>query len=314
MKRAVIVGCGGQDGTILHEQLEKRGYAIVGIGRNTVITTATEYPHDVIDIANFGQVCALLREFQPHEVYYLATFHQSSQDPQLEEIQLFQKSYRVNVDYLVHFLDAIRRHASKTRLFYAASSHIFGEGTGGLQDEETPLRPVCVYGMTKSAGMLACRYYREKYAIFATTGILYNHESRYRSSNFVSRKIIKGVTDIINGQTQKLVLGNLKAEIDWGFAPDYVDAMQSLLAIDVPGEYIIATGQSHTVRDFVETAFSLLGLNWEKYVIEDTELIKKTSFMRIGNPQKIIAATGWKPKTTFKQMIEVLLRDEGALV
>ncbi|MDT8903854.1 GDP-mannose 4,6-dehydratase [Anaeroselena agilis] len=314
MKRAVIVGSGGQDGTILHEQLKNRGYAIIGIAREVVTTTEIEYPRTVIDIADFGQVRALLRDFQPHEVYYLAAFHQSSQDSQLDEIELFQKSYRVNVEYLVHFLEAIRKHATKTRLFYAASSHVFGDGTGECQDEETPLNPVCVYGMTKAAGLLACRYYRDKYAVFATTGILYNHESRYRSPNFVSKKIIKSAVDIKNGQTEKLVLGNLKAEIDWGFAPDYAEAMHSLLEIDVAGEYIIATGQKHTVLDFVVTAFSLLGLNWEKYVIEDVELIQKPSFLRIGNPQKLTAATGWKPKTSFEQMIQILLRDEGALV
>lgn len=312
MRRAVIVGAGGQDGRILYEQLKSRGYAIVGIGRKTLKTTGTEYSGVSVDIADFGQVCKLLTDFQPHEVYYLAAVHQAAQDPQTDELALFQKSYQVNVDYLVHFLEAIRRQAVQSRLFYAASSHIFGDGTSTLQDEATPINPVCVYGITKAAGMLACRYYREKYAVFATTGILYNHESIYRSPNFVSKKIIQGAMDIKQGREEKLVLGDLRAAIDWGYAPDYVEAMQGLLKIDVPGEYIVATGESHTVQEFAQIAFSLLDLDWRKYISEDAKLIKKPSFLRIGNPQKLFAATGWKPQTDFKQMIEALLIDEGA--
>ncbi|HWR30929.1 MAG TPA: GDP-mannose 4,6-dehydratase [Negativicutes bacterium] len=313
MKRIIIVGCNGQDGTILYDQLTNKGHAVIGIGRELVKTTGSApIVSTTIDIGNSPQISSLVAEFQPHEIYYLAAFHHSAEDQVIDEGELFLKSSQINVNYLIHFLEAIRQHSRQTRIFYAASSHIFGAGDGNLQDETTPISPVCAYGITKSAGLLACRYYREKHSLFATTGILYNHESRYRSKNFVSQKIIQGAVAIKNDRADKMMLGDLSAEIDWGYAPDYVEAMQCLLEIESPGEFIIATGKSYTVRDFVKIAFSLLDLDWEKYVYEDKKIISKPSIIRRGNPQKLMMATGWNPKTSFPRMIEELLRDEGA--
>ncbi|MCX5680655.1 MAG: GDP-mannose 4,6-dehydratase, partial [Candidatus Omnitrophica bacterium] len=240
MKRAVIVGANGQDGRLLYDLLLKQRYSIVRIDKDRV-----HYPSNTlfkrVDICRYDEVARFVRKFQPHEVYYLAAFHHSSENLPDKNLELLRRSYDVHVGGLANFLEAIKDFSRKTRLFYAASSHIFDQAKGKLQDENTPQNPVCIYGITKAAGLALCRFYRRRYNIFAATGILYNHESTLRNENFVSMRIIKGAINVKNGKQKELVLGDLSAVIDWGYAPDYVRAMHLIINSKMAEDFIIAT-------------------------------------------------------------------------
>jgi len=295
---AVIVGAQGQDGRLLGEQLERVGRRVVGLGRGDI---------DVLDRA---AVEAQLRNHHPKEVYYLAAHHHSSQDAfGGDEIALFRDSFAVHVTGLLNFLDAMRSSAPRAKIFYAASSHVFGQSGSALQNEQTPLAPTGVYGITKTAGMHCCRYYRETHGLFAATGILYNHESPYRRSNFVSRRIIEGVRAIAAGRADTLVLGDLSARIDWGYAPDFVEAMQLILAQPAADDFVVATGESHSVQEFVEIAFEAAGLDWRRHVTEDPDRITRKMRTLTGDASKLRAFTGWKPSVSFRDMVKRLLDD-----
>ena len=312
MRKAVIVGCEGQDGRLLNDLLAKKGYRIVGLDEQTI-----KYPKGSclkkVNIGKREEVFNLIKIFKPHEVYYLAAFHHSSENLPDENLELLRRSYDVHVDGLANFLEAIKKFQRKTRLFYAASSHIFGQAKNNLQDENTPINPNCIYGITKAAGVALCRFYRSQYKIFAATGILYNHESALRPENFVSMRIVKGAVNIKKGSQKELVLGSLRAVIDWGYAPDYVLAMHLIVNSKLPDDFIIATGKRHTVLDFVKAAFGYLGLNWKLYVKEGGGIVRKQNFCRIGNPAKLKRMTGWKPSVDFRKMVKLLLVREGGI-
>jgi GDPmannose 4,6-dehydratase len=311
MKKAIIVGCNGQDGRLLYENLSEKNYRIIGIDKflsqpNSGETCIT------LDISNYQAVSSLIKTHLPDEIYYLAAFHHSSEDLFREENnELFRQSFQINVFALVNFLEAMRMFAQSGRLFYAASSHVFGNTSSKLQTEETPFNPVGIYGITKAAGIHACRFYRNQHQLFVSTGILYNHESQYRQPMFVTTKIVDAAINIINGVQNKLLLGNLSAEVDWGYAPDYVEAFRRILASAVPDDFIIATGEKHTVRDFVEITFGYLGLDWTKYVEENPKIISKDSLTLVGNPRKLMQITGWKPSVDLQGMIKLLLQSRG---
>jgi GDPmannose 4,6-dehydratase len=257
----------------------------------------------------------LIRKVVPDEIYYLAAFHHSSENvPTQDNGELFNKSFRTHVLSLVNFLEGMRMYAKDSRLFYAASSHVFGNAANEPQDEQTPFNPKCIYGITKTAGIHTCRFYRDRYGLFVSIGILYNHESSYRKSIFVTKKIINSAIKIKNNQQDKLILGNLSAEVDWGYAPDYVETFQRILNVPQPDDFVVATGKKHTVRDFVEITFGYLGLDWKKYVEEDKKIITKSYVTLVGNPQKLMRTTGWRPSVDFKAMIKLLLIGEGALL
>ena len=303
MKRVVMVGSSGQDGRILTERLRGESADILEISR----PGSPENPG--IDIASRHEVLSAVAKFQPHEVYYLAAHHHSSQDNlSSEPLELMAKSFEVHVTGLLHFLEAIRTGSPATRLFYAASSLIFGMPPTAVQDEETPLNPRCAYAVTKTAGLHCCRYYRNSYGLHASAGILYNHESPHRQEKFVSQKIIRGALRIQRGEQQKLVLGDLSARIDWGYAVDFVDAMTRILALEKPSDFIVATGETHSVGEFVEIAFGLLGLDWKKGVEENPGLLERRNPTLVGNASKLRTLTGWKPSVTFAQMVEILLK------
>jgi GDPmannose 4,6-dehydratase len=310
MTKAVIVGCNGQDGRLLYDFLLRRNYELVGIARTFVRGSKPGW-NTLIDISNTESIFQMMDMFKPDEIYHLAAVHRSSEDEPGENLELIRDSYEVHVLSLVNFLEAIRRFSLKTRLFYAASSQIFGESTGELQDESTPVNPNCIYGITKAAGVFTCRFYRERYSTFASVGILYNHESSLRNETFVSRKIIKGAMNVKNGRQEKLILGNLESEVDWGYAPDYIEAMHRLLSIQISDDFIIATGKRYKVSDFVKTAFEYLGLDWTKHVEVDPTIIKKRNGYRVGNPAKLMRMAGWKPTVPFKEMIRILIEEEG---
>lgn len=312
MKKAVIVGCHGQDGRLLYELLEKNNYSLLGIARK--FNRSTESGHtDALDISNTEAVFDLIECLKPDEIYYLAAFHHSSEETPSDNVQLFQQSYKVNVFPLINFLEGIRRFSPKTRLFYAASCRVFGSPTETPQDESTSMNPNCVYGITKTAGVMTCRFYRKSYSVFASVGILYNHESSLRSPRFVSRKIVKGAVDIRRKKEDRLVLGDLKAEVDWGYAPDYVEAMRRILNYESPEDFVIATGQKHSVRDFVKLAFGYLGLKWGLYVESRPGSLPRGGPILVGNPAKLMRLTGWRPTVDFEEMVKLLLVEEGVV-
>lgn len=293
--KAFVVGSAGQDGTLLTAHLRARGYLVEGVTR--AARTAEE-------------IAALVADARPDEIYYLAAFHHSSEDPPIDPRVLVDTSVAVHVTQLVAFLDAIRKRSPATRLFYAASSLVFGDVIEAPQTEDTPLRPQCAYGITKSAGLQLCRLYRRSHGVFAAVGILYNHESSLRAPKFVSKKIVKAAVEIHRGLRDKLVLGSLAAEIDWGYAPDFVDAMHRILRLDAADDFIIATGETHSVRQFVELAFDRLGLDWRRHVEENAAVITRPPLARVGDASKLARATGWRPSTSFVDMVHALVDAE----
>ncbi len=307
MTRALIIGSEGQDGRILFDRITADGGAALGLGRDSVRGTTTDglVP---IDLASREQMAKLLEEWRPEEIYYLPAVHQASEDPiAADDGAQFDLSLEVHVTGLVHLLEAIREQRLDARVFYAASSLVFGDVADDTQDELTPMRPRCIYGITKATGVNTCRFYRERHRLHASAGILYNHESPLRRRSFVSQKIIRSAVAISQGSDEKLVLGDLSARIDWGYAPDYVDAMIRIVRQPAADDYVIATGEPRSVQEFVEIAFGLLGLDWRSYVAEDSSVLTRRSGTRVGNAAKLRERTGWSPRVTFAQMIAVLL-------
>ncbi len=303
MKCAMIIGSEGQDGRILFDRLS-REQAVIGIGRDGVRSTDRILPP--VDILNAVQVRDVIDQYQPAEIYFLAAFHQSSQEQVSNEVQTLRKSYQVHVHALRNVLDGVIGRSASSRVFYAASSYIFGTPTAPVQDETTPMKPESIYGITKAAGVEVCRLYRT-YDLFASVGILYNHESGNRPESFVAQKIVSTARRIKAGSDEKLVIGDLSARVDWGYAPDYVDAMIRILRLPQPDDFIIATGETHTVREFVEVAFGALGLDWKSHVVENPALIGSPKPPLVGNPDKLKRMTGWRPSVTFEQMVRLLV-------
>ena len=311
MKSAVIIGSEGQDGRLLRAHLERQGDRVLGIHRDGVSSTGMEWSRSV-DITRFEDVREVIRSMRPDEIYHLAAIHHSSEEAHVEDLAGFRRLYEVNFFSLLHVLEAARLESPSTRVFFAASSHVFGRPDTEIQDETTPLRPESIYAMTKTDGLLACRLYREKHRLFASTGILYTHESPLRDEKFLSMKIVRAAQRIKAGAQRELLLGRLDARVDWGFAPDYVEAMQRILGASEAGEFVVSTGTAHSVQDFVRVVFEAVGLDWRKHVREDPSLITRETPLRIGNPGKLRAATGWSPGTGFEAMIQALVRSAEA--
>ena len=300
MKTAVITGSAGQDGTYLAEYLRKRGYAITGLTRT-----------GSVDITAADSVTRLLTELQPAEVYHLAAYHHSSQAKLGDDLAVFRHSNAVHCVATANFLEAIRLVSPSTRFFFAASCHLFGAPPPPVQDETTPLNPDGLYGITKQMGLQLCHYYRQKYQVFAAVGILYNHESPLRSQSFVSQKIVKAAVAIHAGRQASLTLGDLAATVDWGFAGDYVDAMHRSLQLPTAEDFVIASGATHRVGEFVEVAFQTVGLDWRKYVVVDPTLLRQSPRLSLaGNSSKLRRMTGWEPQTSFKELVELMVAAE----
>ena len=313
MKPTLIVGNNGQDGTLLSRLLQERGVNFMGLGRDGLVDANGRLlqPGKLTDPAFIGD---LIRSIQPSRVYYLAAHHHSSQDAALSKnTDLWSPSFHVQVLGLVHLLDALRLHSSDVRLLYAASSHIFGAPEEEPQTELTPFHPVNIYGVTKVMGIEACRYHQRQYGLFASVGILYNHESVLRPENFLSQKIIRGALAIKAKCSTLLVLGDLSSEVDWGYAPDYVEAMVRILDLEQPGDYVIATGKRHTVREFVQLVFAQLDLDYREWVGEDPSIIRKSKNRLVGDSSKLRRETGWSPSVSFPEMVRLLVAQTQAL-
>jgi GDPmannose 4,6-dehydratase len=312
MKRAVVLGSAGQDGFFLTQQLRERGYGVVGVDVSQV--TATEPSEalpaelDLCDRAAVSRFIAALEEVEL--LFFLAAFHHSSEETHETDVaELLKKSFALHVDSWVNVLDGLARHAPRCRSFYAASSHVFGNPVQAVQDEDTPFRPTNAYGITKAAGVEVTRYFRNR-GQHTSAGILYNHESERRQAKFVSQRIAHGAAQAARavkvGESYALELGALSAVVDWGYAPDYTRAMLDIVDHDIADDYVIASGQPHTVADFCAAAFGALGLDWRDFVVERPGRVTKQLAPLVGNATKL-RGLGWAPRVTFEEMVRAMV-------
>ena len=314
MKTALVVGCNGQDGTHLCQHLEALGYGVVGIDIATVRGNYGNMSSGdlVTDIERLESVTELIRRLTPREIYYLAAYHHSSEALPDDPADLVGRSFAINTLAVNNFLHAIMGQSRESRLFYAASSHVFGQPETPVQDERTPLNPTNVYGISKTAAIHLCRYFRREHGVYVSCGILYNHESHLRPPQFLSRKVVQAAARIRQGIGGKLHLGNLDAVVDWGFAPDYATAMWHMLQLPEGDDFVVATGNLHTVRDFAQTAFQIVGLNWEDHVVLDASVVTRKAMPvpLCGDSSKLRSMTGWRPQTCFREMIAKMITAE----
>jgi GDPmannose 4,6-dehydratase len=291
------------------EQLCALAYTVTGLDR--AVSGPRPPATGPIDIRNRASVWQLIRNLQPDEIYYLAAFHQSAEDILPDDAQAIPENFAINTLALHHFLSGIASHSPATKLFYAASSRIFGDPAQDIQNEDTLFNPNDPYGISKAAGVQVCRYYRKKRDIFASVGILYNHESPRRAEHFITQKVVKAAVRISQGRQEKLIIGNLDAIVDWGYAPEYVDAMWRILQLNGPDDFIIASGTLHSVLELVQIAFGVVGLNWESHIEQDPQFTGSThSHTLCGDTTRLRCRTGWTPTTSFPEMIRTIVQME----
>ena len=312
MKRSLIIGHNGQDGRLLTEYLAKQGCQIIGLGRNGVENIEIEDGPN-ISLHDAASLKHLVKAASPDYVYYLAAHHNSSEDGLPEDTDLFRWSFETNSMGLINTIEALKSQAPAARLFYASSSHVFGRPAISPQDETTPIVPANIYGISKSVGMDICRYYRDCYNMFIAIGIMYNHESHLRPKKFVSRKIISAAVEISRGRKEPLEIASLTATADWGYARDYVRAMEKILTHIEPTEFVVATGALHCIRDWVEYAFGQVGLLWRDCVRETSNNNQPISVPLCGNAKKLKDATGWDHSVDFHGLIDEMLKCEQSI-
>lgn len=306
--KALIVGCQGQDGSYLWDQLAQQNATLLGIVSNGEVKTCGFDWTQPIDITLLDPVHAAVEAFQPDAVYYLAAYHHSSQESALIKDQdIMRRSQEVHVLGLEHILRALKIHAPHASLIYAASSQVFGSPETNPQTENTPLAPDGVYGVTKVAGMLLARHYRREFGIRASSAILYNHESPRRAEKFVSQRIVHGLIRVKKGLQENLMLGDLSAAVDWGYAPDYTRAMQMIARTAPPDDYIIATGKLHTVGELARCVCEKLGLDPASAVLENPDLLYRRGRPLCGDASKLRKLTGWEPQKSFRQMLDLMV-------
>ena len=316
-KRALITGITGQDGSYLAEHLLGEGYEVIGMVRRSSTVTFERIAHiqDRIstvqgDLLDQASMIDLLRTWKPQEVYNLAA--QSFVQTSFGQPVLTGDVTGLGVTRL---LDAVRIADPGIRFYQASSSEMFGKVVEVPQSETTPFYPRSPYGVAKLYGHWITVNYRESYDLHASSGILFNHESPRRGLEFVTRKITNTVAKIKLGKTNELRLGNLEAERDWGFAGDYVKAMWLMLQQDSPDDYVVATGETHSVRKFCQIAFGHVGLNYEDYVVIDEAFYRPAEVdLLIGTPAKAEAKLGWKPEVGFEDLVTMMVDADVALL
>ncbi|MBN1102799.1 MAG: GDP-mannose 4,6-dehydratase [Deltaproteobacteria bacterium] len=309
-RKILIIGYPGQDGRLLWDMLDQRGCAILALGRKTVHANFRQPLPERVPVRSFRSIDQWMDTFRPDEVYYLAAYHSSSEADLDRSIRTsINASFDVHVRGIVNVLESVARRSLRTRVFYASSSMIFDGQAGGSATELDPLKPQGIYGITKAAGTLICRQYRETKGVYCSVGILYNHESILRPKDFISQKIIRTALEVSRDTEKKLVLGDLSARVDWGYAPDYVDAFTRILHLDAPDDFIISTGEAHSVQEFVSLVFDRLGLDWKRHVVEDPRVLGRRPRMRIGDPAKLMRMTDWRPSLSFRAMVYKLIED-----
>jgi GDPmannose 4,6-dehydratase len=315
-KKALITGITGQDGSYLAELLLGRGYEVHGLIRRAS-TFNTERldpiytdPHSGSarlflpygDLSDAVSTFKLIAELQPDEIYHLG-----AQSHVRVSFDIPEYTADVTGTGTARLLEAIHQVSKQSRFYQASSSEMYGLVQEVPQRETTPFYPRSPYGCAKVYAYWLTVNYRESYGMHASNGILFNHESPRRGETFVTRKITRAVARIQAGVQKKLYLGNLDSKRDWGYAPEYVEAMYLMLQQDNPDDYVVATGETHTIREFLEVSFGLVGLDWEKYVEIDARYFRPAEVdLLIGDPSKAKKHLDWQPKTTFKELVRIM--------
>ena len=316
-RRALITGITGQDGAYLAEFLLGKGYEVHGVIRRSSsfntgrIDHLYQDPHDrqvqlrlhFGDLADASSLNRVLREVRPHEIYNLG-----AQSHVRVSFDIPEYTAEVTAVGTVRLLEAMREEGVSARFFQASSSEMYGSVQEVPQTERTPFHPRSPYAAAKVYAFHLARNYREAYGMFVSNGILFNHESPLRGETFVTRKVTRGATRIKLGLQDKLYLGNLDAKRDWGFAGDYVEAMWAMLQADVPDDYVIATGENHSVREMVEEVFRLLDLDWERYVEIDPRYFRPAEVDELlGDASRARATLGWEPRVSFAELVKMMV-------
>lgn len=314
MKKALITGISGQDGSYLAEYLLSLGYEVHGIVRrnsvcenqqsrlNHIRNDIQVYYGDLLDISSLTRV---LRDVQPDEVYNLA-----AQSHVRISFDVPQFTVQTNALGAMNILQSCKENCPDVHFYQASSSEMFGNSVDedGYQRETTPMHPVSPYGCAKLFAYSIVRNYRKSFKMFAANGILFNHESPRRGSNFVTNKVVKGAVKIKVGKAEKLELGNMDSYRDWGHSRDYVRAMHAILNHDEPDDFVVATGQTHSVRDLCEYIFTRLDMNCYDYVVQDPKYMRPEELKYLkGDPAKIKTILGWKPESTFESMLDEMI-------
>ena len=316
MKKALITGITGQDGSYLADLLLEKGYEVHGIIRraSTFNTSRIEHIYQDLhesdvklflhygDLSDSSNLIRILREVEPEEVYHLG-----AQSHVRVSFDMPEYTGVVTALSTTRLLEAIRMSDIETKFYQASSSEMFGSAPAP-QNEDTPFHPRSPYGVSKVYAYWATVNYRESYDMFACNGILFNHESPRRGETFVTRKISRAVSHIKHGLQDKIYLGNLDAKRDWGYAPEYAEAMWLMLQQDKPDDFVIATGETHSVREFLEESFSYAGLNWEDHVEFDERYLRPAEVDLLqGDFSKARKELGWEPKTSFKDLVRIMV-------
>jgi GDPmannose 4,6-dehydratase len=316
MKKALITGATGQDGSYLAELLLDKGYEVHGLIRRA--STFNTHRLDPIyrdphesgvrffmhygDLTDSGSLINLIRDLEPHEIYNLG-----AQSHVKVSFDIPEYTAEVTGMGTVRILEAVRASGVDTRFYQASSSEMFG-ATPPPQNEETPLHPRSPYGVSKLFAYWATINYREAYGLFAANGILHNHESPRRGETFVTRKITRAVARIKAGLQERLYLGNLDARRDWGYAPEYVEGMWRILQHERPDDFVLATGETHTVREFASVAFSHVGLDWQDFVEVDPTYYRPAEVDVLqGDASKAKALLGWQPRVGFEELVRIMV-------
>ena len=323
-KKALITGITGQDGSYLAELLLSKGYEVHGIKRrsssfNTArIDSVLPDWHErnarlllhFADLADSTSLIKLLYRLQPDEIYHLG-----AQSHVKVSFEIPEYTGDISALGTTRLLEAIRETGIKTKFYQASSSEMFGRASEVPKQETTPFRPCSPYACSKVYAHWMTVNYREGYGLFACNGILFNHESPRRGETFVSRKVTRAISRIRAGMQKKLYLGNLEAKRDWGYAPEYVEAMWHMMQLDKAEDFVVATGETHSVREFVECAFHYVGLDWKKYVEIDSAYFRPTEVDVLqGDARKAEHAFGWRPKVKFHDLVRLMVDADWKLL
>ena len=315
--RIIVTGAAGQDGLILGLKLARAGHKVFGIVRDGEQETLLEKYNpsvttSVLDSSNLSKIKRYLEEVQPNQIYHL-----SAKSSVAKSWQDSENTLHTNIFHTLNWLNALNElKMHSTRFYHAASSEMFGLPKVFPQTEESLLHPRSPYGVSKVAAHHLVVNFRESFGQFASSGILFNHESPLRKTSFVTRKITNGVAQIARGVSDSITLGKLDISRDWGWAPDYVEGMISILNHDTPDDFILATGKSHTLKEFLSITFQLIGISqWETYVRFESSLNRPAEVISVvGDSSKARETLGWKPETNFEGMIKQMLDFDLALL
>lgn len=315
MKKALICGISGQDGAYLAKLLLNQGYVVYGTSRDAQISSFSNLTklgiRESVKLASmslndFRSVLQVLTKVQPDEIYNLAG--QTSVGLSFEQPVETLESIATGT---LNLLEAIRFTGAKVKLYNASSSESFGDTKGEAADENTPFRPRSPYAVAKATAFWEVANYREAYNLFACSGILFNHESPLRPERFVTQKIVAGVCRIATGSAEKLQLGDISVKRDWGWAPEYVEAMYLMLQQETPDDYVIATGETHALEDFVATAFACVGLDWREHTVIDQSLYRPTEItIGLGNPAKAQNQLNWEAKSKMHDVVRMMVKSK----